>query len=769
MADLDFSRSVPDVPASSGPNTPAPYHRTESVQPVRMPDFQSAISNYADATNWMSFIGSAVASKASDAIATKIGGELGKNPQGNIGIPITDFDKTMQQSYNTQAQATLSLQANKLITDSNIETAKASRITPELVAKTNQNITAGLQGIIKNAPDAVKPSMELQFGNAMIHQSAELSTRMIREQKEDQRNNNAYASDMNAQHAYSFGVNGNEKAGLAAVENTRSLNEASVAARLITPEDAKSNIDSARKSYLSGKLIHGYNNSTDKEAYLKSIADKKPDYLSDNDYMSVTQNLLQYVNQQHALRAQDEQLRVAKFNVSLQQNPMAPDMASQIQDLKNNVSPATFEKAHLSYISSLEKFNKENGDLNNALTSWNDPTSFSRLSEKGVNKAFDTMVNQRIQQGEMQGRPVSREDAEVEVAASAGGSIPVFTKAINNKLASPNPVNIESAGRQISRLTEMNAGNALRGITPESKAVYTKYQSLRDSMEATKAAQLSYETVYNQDPAMIKANNEKWTNFLSTKKSPGQSPDVFALNQVGLNSDRMRSPTVYGNDILEEYKTYFTMLNGDQVNAKKMLDESVKQNYGDTYINGKRETTKHPIEKVLNLPESAIGVVQQDISEQLQRTFDEGKKRFDSNEVNEYWEIAPRKTVKDVLTSRKEAQANLMKQGFKKQSIGYESVNAEDISRYNKGAPIQVIRHMRGGKRHKYNVVIQMNPFASLTGNEEHPIEGGWDISVDGGSGIRNLYREAPYLGLITYTPNLKSIQANRAALLKKG
>lgn len=770
MADLEFSKSVPGVQA--GAQMPAPYHRQERVEVTPFPNFQAAMTDYAEGTNWMSFVGSAVASKASQALATQIGGELGKNPQGNIGIPITDFDKTMQQSYNTQAQATLGLQANKLITQSNIEAAQATRITPELMQKTNDNITAGLQNILKNAPDAIKPSMEMQFGNAVLDQHASLSNRMLREQKEDQRNNNAYASDMNSQHAYSFGLNGNDKAALAVIENTRRLNEASVASRLITPEDAKTNIDAARKSYLSGKMINEYEKARaagKSEEYLKSIADKKPSYLSDSDYMGVTNNLMQYVNHQDALRAQDQQLRVTKFNVSLAQNPMAPDMASQIQDLKNNVSPEAFEKAHLSYITAVEKFNKENGDLSNALTSWNDPSSFSRLSEKGVNKAFDMMVTQRVQQGESQGRPISREDAEVEIAASAGGQVPVFTKSINNKMASSNPINIESGGRQIDRLTEMNAGNALRGISPESKAVYTKYQALRDSMEATKAAQLAYETVYNQDPAMIKANNEKWTNFLSTKKPSGQSPDVFALKQVGLDSSRMRSPTVYGNDILEEYKTYFTMLNGDQTNAKKMLDESVKQNYGDTYINGNRETTKHPIEKVLNLPDSSIGVVQQDIAEQLQSNFAAGKELFNKNQVNEYWEVAPRKTAQEIIADRNKEQEARIKGGAKKDSLLVQNAGYDQIQRFNKGAPIQVIKHMRGGKTQKFNVVIQMNPFASLTGNEDHPIEGGWDVSVDSGSGIRNLYREAPYLGLITYTPNLKQIQANRAALLKKG
>jgi len=200
MADLEFSKSVPGVQA--GAQMPAPYHRQERVEVTPVPNFQAVMTEYASGTNWMSSIGSAVASRASTALAEKIGSELGKNPQGTIGIPLTDFDKTMQASYNTQAQATLGLQANKLITDSNLETAQATRITPDLLQKTNDNITTGLKNILKNAPDSIKPSMELQFGNAMLNQNASLSSRMLREQKEDQKNNNAYASDMNAQHAY---------------------------------------------------------------------------------------------------------------------------------------------------------------------------------------------------------------------------------------------------------------------------------------------------------------------------------------------------------------------------------------------------------------------------------------------------------------------------------------------------------------------------------------------------------------------------------------
>jgi hypothetical protein len=728
MADLDFSRSVPDVPASSGPNVPAPYHRTETVQPVRMPDFQQAMTNYAADTNWMSFIGSQVAAKASDAVAQKIGGELGKNPKGDIGPSFTDFDKTMKNSYNQQAQATLSLQANKLLTDSNIATAQATRITPDLIAKTNASVTKGMQDILKNAPDEVKPHMELQFGTAMLDQNAQLSGRMIREQKEDQRNNSALASDLNSQHAYSFGLNGNEKAGLAAIENTRRLNEASYAARLITPEDVKSRVDSARQSYLSGKMIHDYNNAKDKEGYLKSIADKKPSYLSDTDYMAVTNNLMQYVNHQDSLRSQDQQLRVAKFNNSIAMNPMAPDMASQLQDLKNNVSPETYEKAQLSYINAVKTYNKESGDVNNALASWNDPSSFARLTEKSVNKGYDMLVNRYIQQRDQQGSPISHEEAEAQVAASAAGKVPVFVDTLKNKLNSANPAMMDVAARQIDSLYSMNAGHALQGLSDSDKSIYTQFKSLRDSLPPEEAAKIAIQNA-NQDPDTQKMNKEKWSAFVKSQTAGtifgATAPTKWALKQVGLNEDEFLNPGIaneYGNLILQKYATFYQNLNGDKDNALKMIKQEVKENFGTTGVNGGSVKTLHPLEKVLGYDENSdvVPYIQNDVMDTLHKSFAPTKEAFSKNQSNVYWDIVPS-----------------------------DQKNRNYIYGHNY-PPIQVKRYMKtasGVKTDTYDVMLIGNSF-------------NWDIALKTDSGMRPLIQVAPYLGVQTYTPNKKAIDA---------
>lgn len=722
MADLDFSRHVSEVP--EGQNLPAPYHRSVGPEVTPFPEIQSAVTNYADASNWLSAIGSTVAASASNQLASQLGTEAGKNPHGDIGVPITEFDKVMTQNYARQSQATLGLQADKLITDSNIEMAKAPRLTPDMIARTNKSVSQGLQNIFKNAPSSIQPELYSQFGELQLRQSTDLTGRMITEQKEDQRNNTALATDMNSQHAYSFGMNGNDKAGLAAVENTRKLNESALAARLITPEQAKTNIDSARKSYESGKLINQYEKARADgkgEEFLKNLADKGDK--SNPDFQDTTSNLMNYISHQQSLRSQDEQLRMAKFSVSLAKNPMDPDVGNQLQDLKQNVSPLEFQKAQLKYIDALKSFNKENGDLNNALASWNDPESFARLTEKSINKGFDVLTTKYMNQRESEGNPITRDEAEVQVASSAAGSIPVFVKGLNTKAASANPQQIESAAMQVHELREIGAGKSLNGLTKQSDALFTKYDALRASTDPVSAARMATDIVYNQTPEQQQNNKQSWSNYISTATKGGKLHSDFALEQVGLNKNDFISTSmahVYGTDILETYNSYYQLLNGDKVGALANTKREVEDNYGYTGVNGKSNITLHPIEKTLGYKDSSVvPFIQNDISSQLNKNFLVNKQNYVDNKINEYWEVKP-STHKD--------RALLFGHDYE---------------------PVQVTRHTKVGNKvtsENFDVVIQGNAYNQ------------YDVSVKSDSGMRPLFQVAPYLGIITYTPNKKAI-----------
>jgi len=719
MQDLDFSHKVSQVPVGAELKT---LNRKVGAETAAVPDIQGAVSNYAEASNWMSSIGSTIAAKSSSALSQKLGAEAGKNPQGDIGISLTQADVDYEKAYQAQAHATLGLQADKLITDSNVELAKVPRITPELIQRTNNKISLGLQNIIKNAPTEIKSQLEFQYGKLQIAQTADLTERMIREGKQDQAHSNALFTKTSSENAYTFGMKDDEKAGQSAIEAARRSNESLVKSGIIHADDAKTNLDTVKKSYYDGKLAHDYNKARvekREEKFLSDLADKKvPGYekLNDLEYQSSIQNLLGYINQQNSLRQQDENLRLTKFKTSVALNPLASDMQFQLQDLKQNVSPEAYEKAQLHYVNAVKEFNQQQDNVNKALTGWNNSGDFARLSDKAINKAFDLQVNGYIQQKQKENNPITVDEAEVQVAASAGGRVPVFEKSLENKLLSGNPANIVSASNQMQMLDNMEQGRVYAGVSQKAKAIATLFHQQRGSMPDTDLARQITDNLSNVDEKMQKTLDNSWNLILSSKGAGGLGSTKplykFALDEVGHKSDAtLTKPdtkfggnyfaVLYGNDIYNQLNSNFIATRGDYTAAVKMTKDYVDQHYGDTYVNGHRQFTDSPIERYLGYKGNDVTpYVQEDLKNQLDVAFSKAKKTHPTD----YWETLP------------------VKNGV-----------------------VEAIRHING-KQYRYPIKL-----AGQAGNQ-------WNVVVDTPTGIRSLFLVAPHIGVTMYEPNKEDI-----------
>lgn len=728
MADLEFKHNVQQIPA--GAELPQ-SRRTVTAQVTPGPDVQSAASNYAENSNWMSALGSEVATRASNALAAKLGSDLGKNPQGDIGPSFTDFDKNLAQSYATQAQSTLGLQAQKLITQSNLELASAPRINADLIAKSQRQIYQGLQKIYSLAPDSVRPQMENTYGSLMIQQNANLTERMFKEQRQDRRNNTEVATKINSQNAHSLALsgvgldkNGDSRPALLAVQSTEKAYKSALDTRDATPLEAKVAVDSARQSMLSGKYTRlALIAEKDKKLpeFLREMADKPPADIKDEDHTVVINNVVQYMNQQIALRTQDQQLQMAKFSVKLAENP---DNVTGVElaNLQSQLTPLQGQKVKLDLIQALNKKKTESQQANIVMADWGNSAVHARIGEKAQNKAFDTLVQKLVTSSDSSPEgPVTPEMAEIQVAMSAGAPIPVFTKSLQYKLSSGNPQLMESAAQQIHQLYQMGSGHALAGLSEKDKAAFGAIETLRSSLDPTEASRETINKIYNQDPVMFKANQQKWSDYVSlhTKSTPVSD---YALTQFGFSKDDFLNPSVaqvYGTDMLEKYSTYYQLLGGDEVTAKRVTQRYIDQNYGNTGVNGGKNSTLHPLEKTLGYHSNdVVPVIQQDIINQMNKHFVPIKDAFSRGETNEYWET-------ESLTNKKH---------------GIFSTTYD---------PIKVKRYTKVGdsiKSESFDVVIQGNAFDN------------WDVSVYSPSGLRPLYQVAPYLGVINYIPNKKWI-----------
>lgn len=785
MAELDFKHHVSEIPR--GESLPDPIKRKVGIEISRIPDFQSTLSNYGSSTNWMSSLGSKVASSASSAIASKLGGELGKNPQGELGPSITDFDKQLAQSYATQAQSTLGIQAQKLITKSNLELAEQPRIDQDMISKTQQNTMVGLQKIFSLAPDSIRPQMEHQYGSIMVHQNEQLVNRMMDEQKKDRVSNLELSANMNAETAFSLTMSGDYDGAMMSLHNSITSARSAADRHDITPMQAKNIEDKTRLSLLSGKYTRMALDAEKQKKlpqFLASLADNPPDDLNENDVAAVYSNVVQYMNMQANLRMQNQQLKLAQFEEQLIVDPA--NASTKLNEIAPDLTPYQAEKAKIQLLQSVKRQQSDDSSMQALANLWDNPTAFANSGSALINKTFNDKVRYVVEQSQQSNNPISADDAEVLVATSAGGQIPVFTRTLQNKLGSSNPMMVESAVQQIHKLRQNGNGQALQGLTEQDWSMVTASQHLRDAIDPIKAAQDAHNRIYNQDPEIEKLNNQKFAKILSTQNRSGISEDTFALKTFGMDKGEFLNQsiaTAYGVDILNKLQSSFA-ISGDFKEAKETTERWVEENYGDTFINGGKHKTQHPIEKVVGFKDrDGVPYIQNNIIQQLNTRFAPLKKSYDSKVTNEYWETIPveipatDKGFKfeppplsaSYLQAPKEdkGEINLPSINFppkipeEAQYLQYERPFREFQGTTDKPSrshgmyfktydPIRVKRHMRDKngveKTDIFNVMLIGNNF------------GDYDVAIEDKHGIRNLFHEAPYLGVMSLSPQVDAI-----------
>lgn len=703
------------------------YKRTESIETTNVPDFGSGYRGLAEVSNSLSVIGAKVAQTAAQAQAQRLGYQAGLDPKGDTLPPITDFDKGFVDAYHQQAQATLGLQAQKLIDDADTQLSGAGTLSPELIRQTHQEVAKGLDGILEQAPTAVKGTLQANFAASLQNQNHQYQNKMVSQQREDQRSLILTTAQQNAKNAHEQAANGNYDQAESLVKQNEKLLSSAVNSRLADRQEQQTSNATVRQSYLNGMFIHKAMQA-EKEGKLpqfeKEFANTPPKDLgmTNEEHAAAGQAIMNHMGELQNLRSQDTQIRVAQFNNSVAKDVMGIT-PEQLQELQRNVTPLQYEQAQLTYIQGIKAFNKAQGDMQQVTAGWSDPGSFARFGEKAINKGFDTLVAKHQKQMQDAGIPTTVDESEVQVAASAGGPIPVFKKSLENKLSSANPGQIESAAQQIHSLIEMGAGHALAGLSENARVMDAKYESLRDSMQPTDAAREATNLVYNQTPEMQKMNAQRWSNYLASQTKDIPVSD-FALGVVGHEaSDFINTTTanMYASSILEKYSTYYQLSNGDANVAQKVTKRYVEENYGPTGINGAEHMTLHPIEKVLGYKSNdVVPYIQDDMVKFLNERFQPAKEMYAKKQSNEYWEtVPPTKKAHGIFSST------------------YE--------------PVKVKRHTRVGNTDKvdnYEIVLQGNAFDN------------WDVAVNSSEGMRSLFQIAPYNGVVSYTPNKKAIDA---------
>src|ERR1017187_522881 len=746
MSDLDFSHNVKEIPAAQA--LPNPLKRSVGIETQNIPDIQGAVHNYAENTNWMSNVGSYVAAKASDALATKLGGELGKNPQGDLGIPLTDFDKVLRKSYETQAQTTLGNQANKLITDSNIELASSPRVTPDLIASTNKQVTAGLQSIFKNAPQELRPSLELHYGTVLLNQNEHLVNRMLGEQKEDRQGNLELSVKTAAQNTYSFGIsntnldkNGDSKAALDLIKTAEKMASVSLAMHDITPLKAKVMVDTVRQSYLSGKTIReglAAEKAGNLGEYEKKLSERTD--ISNEDREAVLHNFSTYFNNQKALRNDSENLTSQLMYNRIISDPTSIS-GSDWATFQESVSPLKAAQMDFHRIQVLNRKTSTGAGVSNLKAHYGDARVQANASPEIKNAAFNESVASIMKENPN----TTQAKAENIVASSAGAPAPVFTKTLSGGLWSGDPAQMIEKAQQIDELQGDGNGHALTDLSEADLALASDISHNKNETDPAWSTRMVAENRLNQDETVRKNSEAAFSAhvYANTIKN-NTTEDDWILGKFdmkgGMFSTRFDSPWMkgkYASDILSVYRTKFINSRRDDARATEATQKYIDNNYGKTGINGGNQWTKHPIEKTCGFNEGeGLPSIQRDMVRQISEPMAKLKSAYDDNKSDTYWSIEkspPTKQKLDFVSSA--VQSATSSTPFLTHTEPYEQ--------------LKFVKHTRNG------VATDTETFPlKLVGNNFN-----WELNVETKESPMSIFLAAPEIGVHQYTPDVDWIR----------
>lgn len=746
------------------------FERTTAIEgTINVPEWGKELTHFAQSTNMLGDIGAMVAQNASQEIARRKGTELGQNPQGDMLPPITDFDKTLKESYETQAQATLGLQGNRLLADADIQVHSANRITPGLIANTNKQVATGLSKIAEQAPSNVKGKLQAQFGAQLLQQDHQYRTKMISQEREDQRNTLIASGRENARVAYDLAMGGDYEAAKRLADDTKKANDVAVKNGLFNKQEAVTNSDPVRKNALAGIYTAGLMQARKdgKEAeYLKKFGEEKPsDIKSYDDYEFVGTSLLQNVSRMDNLSQRNAQLKIAQFQLA-QTEDITGITGEMIADLEANTTPAQFAQTMTSFVKAKQAADKAAASANELAADFTNIEKFPLFSSDQKNAAFKLMTADFMKKREAMGAPVSEQEAQAQVAMSAGGTIPDFVAVQNNKLRSTNPIAIQEASAAVRYMTKADKGQNLQGLTDEAKAMMYAYDSMKDVYDPIEAAQKAHEKVYNKSQEQRDANNDAYVDFKSSLRSKGMSTAQHALKVADIPKDAVTNIPMVSDYAAQTFESYFKLTNGDQETAEKMTKDHMSQVYGMTTVNGRKEYAYLPIEKVLGLQENANGAIHDDLTGQVFKQFSRSREMYDAGRSDWYWEIKPRIDAADAIKARteineakEEQRANPVSEGiFDVKGIRQKKVaNQKTLNEFNNGMPPVAIQVFRDGTRKQFELSIQADAGLTRTSNSNAPIAGGYVVNLKTANSTMPI--SDPITGTITYIPNADRIR----------
>lgn len=762
-----------------------------AIQPL--PEFQSSVklNSVTSPAPWtqsldsmaltptaLGSFGSNLAITASTTLAQKRGIEAGKNPQGTLLPPLTQTDKAYVDAYNTQAQNTLGLQANKLMQQGQMELAKAWKLTPDMIASYTKNMSEGLNDIIDNAPLQTQPGLANQFNANLLNTTSSLNLKMIGQQKEKALQDASLFNSTQLTTIYETARSGNFEGAQKIADDMIARSKNMSASGMYTPLQAETARKSAQNSLYTGRYtgeaLNAFNNKNS-DKYLADLLQKKPEGISQLEWEGIAKNVLGEVQLAESFQQRNETSLYSEANRLLNEGSLSADFIAQLES--SSTSKPRFNNFMAQVAVTQRKNHKYNMAVAALMPHWTSPDVMAMASNKTKNVALIQAAQDVQQRAANNGRTLTDFEAQAEAMSTAGGPIQNFTQQMDAGFLSGNP--------QLM-LRNLNAYRALKNSNPavlnnmdkRAQAMMTSFESQMEDGNAPEiAAQKASETVLQKTPEQMEINAaliKQWEGKVNTPSRLNSWASDLIDNGEGAQVNNLPYFAIHAKNI---FKSNMEYLNGDVDGATRMTKEGLNRSWGVTSVNGKKEFVFQPVEKTIGLDDGANPLIKHDLYNQLQTqiapmkaTYEEGKKKGD-HRLSFYYELEARPSYEEYKKAQevvnKKADEPSRSQGVAGSALGaIRQKLPEDkifdeaiktIQRF-KDENIKIKRVFESGRREEFEIAISANPGLQ---QDAQGIIGSYNVSMrkeNGPSSPMNGWFKGP-LNEPIYRPNQSQIR----------
>ena len=610
------------------------YKRGEQLQPATTDvAFLKAAERQASAGNLLTNIGADIGLRAGIARSEQAGTELGKNPHGDLLPAMNKTDEAFQKAYRTTAQATLTLQGEELLSKGLTTINQANKLTSDLIENFSATMQKGMNEIASNAPQMDREAINQNLKLGLITAEGKLQAKLAQQNKEELKDNFAAYSQTTTNTIFDVTTSGDEAGGRQLFENYKQTVEAQIESGLLSKLDGQSLINTARTTYLTGREFAKAQDAKDKgelDKFLSDYGKKKPDDMSNTEWVQVGKDLLTLVNFQDTADAKNQALLVSEGNLRIADNSVTQDDVARYRE---EMSERNFNNFMTSYIIAQRKDKDNAEEIQFALDNWGNAGALANVDNKAIEKAF------QVQYQDLQQKTGLDEfTAKTLTAAAASTPVTSFINELNAMALSGTPESREAARNAIKTVNQQKPGN-LKGLSDDAENMLLMFDMARQGgQDINQANETATKAVLDIDKAELERRNTIWTTIEDKVTKGNGTWAKTAKNDLGLSSNVIVDDVALGVAYKAALKSSFISI-GNLETAKAKANKYIMATHDVTRANGSAQFVFKPIERVLGITYKQLPFVYSQVSEQVNAQVEAFNKLYESGQSDFKYEL----------------------------------------------------------------------------------------------------------------------------------